>query len=102
MFGDHLGSTTKVANADGSIHNQRRYRPWGEARFGATLPTTFAFTGQRQEDQLGGADGQYYYEARWYDPYLNRWLSSYMGTRALGMTNRPGRGIQQPDSMPLG
>jgi RHS repeat-associated protein len=75
IVGDHLGSTTKIANYDGTLNSQRRYKPWGEARFGATLPTTFAFTGQRQEVQLGGADGLYYYGARWLDPALGRWLS---------------------------
>ncbi len=75
IIGDHLGSTSKVANYDGSFHSQRRYRPWGEWRYGGTLPTTYRYTGQRQEDQLGGADGLYYSGARWYDAALGRWLS---------------------------
>ncbi len=75
IIGDHLGSTSEVANYDGSFHSQRRYRPWGEWRFGGTLPTTYRYTGQRQEDQLGGTDGLYYYGARWYDAALGRWLS---------------------------
>jgi len=75
IIGDHLGSTTKIANYDGTLNSQRRYKPWGEARFGVTLPTTFAFTGQRQEVQLGGTDGLYYYGTRWYDAALGRWLS---------------------------
>ncbi len=40
---------------------------------GATM-TTFRFTGQRQEAALGGADGLYYYGARWYDPSIMRFI----------------------------
>lgn len=34
-----------------------------------TTPTDYMYTGQRQEAEIG----LYYYVARWYDPYLNRW-----------------------------
>ena len=50
--------------------------PEGEKRYPngtSDLPNTFSFTGQIQESSLGGADGLYYYRARWYDSYLNRW-----------------------------
>jgi RHS repeat-associated protein len=40
------------------------------------LPTTFKFTGQRQESSLGGAEGLYYYGARWYDPALGRFAQA--------------------------
>jgi RHS repeat-associated protein len=40
------------------------------------LPTTFKFTGQRQESSLGGAEGLYYYGARWYDPSLGRFAQA--------------------------
>jgi RHS repeat-associated protein len=78
LLGDHLGSTSRVANRDGSAYTNgwQLYKPWGEKRYpsGASgLPTTFRFTGQRQESSLGGTDGLYYYGARWYDPSLNRW-----------------------------
>jgi RHS repeat-associated protein len=52
------------------------------------LPTTYRFTGQRQEVSLGGADGLYYYGARWYDSALGRWtqpdtvLPQNQGTQA--------------------
>ena len=38
------------------------------------MPTRFQFTGQYREVSLGGADGLYYFVARWYDHYLNRWI----------------------------
>jgi RHS repeat-associated protein len=77
LLGDHLGSTSRVANYDGSAYTNgwQLYKAWGEKRYpsGASgLPTTYRYTGQRQESSLGGADGLYYYGARWYDPALGR------------------------------
>jgi RHS repeat-associated protein len=48
-----------------------RYYPWGTERYTyGTTPTSYHFTGQRLESGIG----LYYYGARWYDPYLNRWI----------------------------
>jgi hypothetical protein len=80
LVGDHdraehdSGSTSQVANYDCTAYTNGRqlYRPWGEKRYpsGANgLPTTFRYTGQRQDSSLGGSDGLFYYEARWYDSY---------------------------------
>ena len=71
-LGDHLGSTSLVLNAGGTVHSQARYYPYGETRWTAgTLPTDYRFTGQRRESGLG----LYQMGARWYDPALGRWLS---------------------------
>jgi RHS repeat-associated protein len=50
-----------------------RYKAFGATRFtsGAT-PTTFRYTGQREEAGLG----LYYYGARWYDPALGRFIQA--------------------------
>ena len=48
LFGDHLGSTSTVANMDGSLATRQGYKAWGEQRFPAgasPLPTTFRYTG---------------------------------------------------------
>jgi RHS repeat-associated protein len=80
LLGDHLGSTSKVANYDGlSVQSQQLYKPWGEKRYptGApTLPTTFRYTGQRSETGLGpsGGEGLMFYSARWYDPAVGRFV----------------------------
>jgi RHS repeat-associated protein len=79
LFGDHLGSTSRAANANGAAltDGDLRYKAWGEKRFPAdssAVPTTYRYTGQRQEAVLGGVDGLYFYNSRWYDPYLNRWI----------------------------
>ncbi|MCC7361265.1 MAG: HNH endonuclease, partial [Anaerolineales bacterium] len=75
LLGDHLGSTSITANSGGALVAEVRYAPWGETRYlTGTTPTTFRYTGQRQESGLGGANGLYDYGARWLDPYINRWL----------------------------
>jgi len=52
---------------------ERRYKAWGETRYTwGTTPTTYRYTGQRQEEGLG----LYHMGARWYDPALSRWLSA--------------------------
>jgi RHS repeat-associated protein len=74
LVGDHLGSTSVAANYDGSLGARQGYYAWGEKRFPtgvSPLPTTFRYTGQRESASFG----MYYYGARWYDPYLNRWTS---------------------------
>jgi RHS repeat-associated protein len=68
LVGDHLGSTSiAVTDASGATERQG-YKAWGETRFGS-LPTKYQYTGLRNEPELG----MYYYGARWYDTYLNRW-----------------------------
>jgi RHS repeat-associated protein len=72
LLGDHLGSTNKAANYDGTTHGTQNYKAWGEARFVAgDIPTDFKFTGQREDYYIK----LYWYESRWYDPELGRFLS---------------------------
>ena len=73
LLGDHLGSTAVVANTDATQHSRKGYKAFGETRFAVgSLPTRYQFTGQASHE----ADfGLYFYKARWYDAYLNRWTS---------------------------
>jgi RHS repeat-associated protein len=65
-----------MVNASGVVLTKGKYMPWGSSRSGAVdgdTPTTYRFTGQRSaEAELG----LYYYGARWYDSYLNRWCQA--------------------------
>jgi RHS repeat-associated protein len=71
VLSDHLGSITKMVRPDGSAVGESRYRAFGESRFeSGSLPTEFKYTGQREEMEIG----LYYYNARWYDPTLGRFL----------------------------
>jgi RHS repeat-associated protein len=84
LHADHLGSASLVTcgNASGcgsvpsgDIVGQMRYTPYGETRSGypiGNVPTDRRFTGQAQEESLG----LYFYNARWYDPALGRFLSA--------------------------
>jgi RHS repeat-associated protein len=70
LLGDHLGSTAYTVSGT-TESGEVRYKAFGATRFtsGAT-PTTFRYTGQREEAGLG----LYYYGARWYDPALGHFI----------------------------
>ncbi len=72
LLGDHLGSTAITTNNTGARQTELRYFAYGKTRyaFGAQ-PTSFKYTGQRQQVN---ANEMYFYGARWYDAYLNRWI----------------------------
>jgi RHS repeat-associated protein len=73
LHGDHLGSTSLVTNDTGGFVARVLYYPYGEERYEeGTLPTDYQYTGQRHEQGIELYD----YGARYYDPYLNRWLSA--------------------------
>jgi RHS repeat-associated protein len=70
LHGDHLGSTSLATDADGQQVSRQLYYPFGEVRWAsADMPTDFGYTGQR----LDGT-GLMFYHARYYAPYLNRWI----------------------------
>jgi RHS repeat-associated protein len=71
LLTDHLGSTSVSANPSGSPNTRMGFKPWGELRFGAS-PTQYQYTGQYREPSLG-ID---FFNARWYDPALGRFLSA--------------------------
>src|SRR4030065_2773314 len=76
LVSDHRGSTTVTANSSGAFYAELRFKAWGETRFSSgTTPTNRRFTGQYRESSLGGAEGLYFYNARWYDPLLGRFIS---------------------------
>ena len=73
LHADHLGSTNLVTDHAARITARQRYFPYGEVRWReGTLPTDFAFTGQRVEAGLGLLD----YRARFYAPVLGRFVSA--------------------------
>jgi RHS repeat-associated protein len=71
LLNDHLGGTAHTISGTTET-GEVRYRAFGVTRFtSGTTPTTYRFTGQREEAALG----LYYYNARWYDPALGHFLS---------------------------
>jgi RHS repeat-associated protein len=72
-FGDHLGSTAITASSAGAKLGELRYKPWGENRYTwGTTYTSRQFTGQVNESSLG----LYFFNARWYDAALGRFLQA--------------------------
>ena len=73
LLGDHLGSTTITLNLDGSVKSEVRYSAWGETRYTTgTTPTERHYTGQIEESGFG----LYFYNARWYDSALGRFIQA--------------------------
>ncbi|MGC8947612.1 MAG: RHS repeat-associated core domain-containing protein, partial [Anaerolineae bacterium] len=73
LLPDHLGSTAITANSSGGKYGELRYKAWGETRYTwGTTPTAYKFTGQRLDESTG----LYYYEARYYDPALGRFVQA--------------------------
>jgi RHS repeat-associated protein len=74
-LGDHLGSSSLVtggANAQGSIFiNREEYYPYGETSFGSFGMKHYRFTGKERDERTG----LYYHGARYYAPWLARWVS---------------------------
>jgi RHS repeat-associated protein len=73
LHSDHLGSTSLTTDITGTVVAETRYLPYGEERWkNEAQPTDFTFTGQRAERGFGLMD----YNARYYDSYLNRFISA--------------------------
>jgi len=69
LLGDHLGSTSVVANYDGSLYSRQGYKPWGETRFVVGQTTTdYQFTGQLNDSYIN----LYWYSSRYYDASIGR------------------------------
>ena len=71
LYGDQLGSVSAVVKADGTLISKSLYYPWGSERLTqGTSPTDYGYTGQKREGDI------YYYNARWYDPQLGRFMQA--------------------------
>ena len=70
-LGDHLGSSNLVIDEDGSFINREEYTPYGETSFGSFARKRYRFTGKERDEE----SGLYYHGARYYAPWLARWVS---------------------------
>jgi RHS repeat-associated protein len=76
LSGDHLGSVSVATNASGGYVNpgspQQLFDPWGKVRTGTlTSTTTLNYTGQKLD-----ATGLLFYNARYYDPSIAKFISA--------------------------
>jgi RHS repeat-associated protein len=67
---DNLGSSSVVVTDATSVVKSNRYSVWGETRDPTSLPTDLGYTGQEKVSNFPIM----YYNARWYDPTLGRFL----------------------------
>ena len=73
LLGDHLGSTSLTVSMTAVKTGELRYKPYGETRYSyGSTPTTYKFTGQREQVEIG----LYFYQARWFDASLGRFVSA--------------------------
>ncbi|MCP3996505.1 MAG: RHS repeat-associated core domain-containing protein [bacterium] len=74
LLSDHLGSTSVAHAADGSSTVRQYYYPWGGLRgtSGPVVDTDIGYTGQR----LDTSTDLMYYNARYYDPAISRFVSA--------------------------
>ncbi len=74
---DHLGSTSIVTNATGSVTENIQYFPFGETRqdyvpLNGGDPTSYKYTSQ----EFDAETSLYYYNARYYNPVMGRFISA--------------------------
>jgi RHS repeat-associated protein len=94
---DHLGSTGLLTSGAGSVAGSWSYLPFGGTfKAEGTGGTDWRYTGQRQDE----GSGLYYYNARYYDPTMGRWLSADPALlQSLG-ANRSGQKEGTPEESP--
>ena len=69
---DHLGSTGVLTNAQGIAEEHNSYRPYGQLHtHTGTADVAYKYTGQERDPSTG----LYFYNARYYDPALGRFIS---------------------------
>jgi RHS repeat-associated protein len=71
-LGDHLGSSNVAIDETGSWVNREEYTPYGETGFGSFARKRYRFTGKERDEESGLS----YHGARYYAPWLARWVSS--------------------------
>ena len=70
-LGDHLGSSHLVVNGAGDWVNREEFTPYGETSFGSFGRKRYRFTGKERDEE----SGLNYHGARYYAPWLVRWVS---------------------------
>jgi RHS repeat-associated protein len=70
-LGDHLGSSNVVIDDNGDLINREEYTPYGETSFGSFVRKRYRYTGKERDEE----SGLYYHGARYYAPWVTRWVS---------------------------
>lgn len=70
-LGDHLGSSNVVIDDVGNWVNREEHTPYGETSFGSFARKRYRFTGKERDEE----SGLNYHAARYYAPWVGRWIS---------------------------
>lgn len=71
-LGDYLSSSNVVIDSTGTFMNREEFTPYGETSFGSFAKKRYRFTGKERDEE----SGLHYHGARYYPPWLVRWLST--------------------------
>jgi RHS repeat-associated protein len=71
LHSDHLGSVSVTTNTSGVVTDRQYFDPWGSRLSGTVGATPRNFTGQYLDDT-----GLLFYNARYYDPVIGRFISA--------------------------
>jgi RHS repeat-associated protein len=76
QFGNHLGSAVLELDDQGQIISYEEYAPYGSSTYQAVRSQTetakrYRYTGKERDEETG----LYYHGARYYAPWLGRWVS---------------------------
>lgn len=85
LYGDQPGSISAIVDVNGNLVSKTLYHPWGTTRYTqGTNPTNYAYTGQMREGDI------YFYNARWYDPIIGRFMQADTIVPVLGSSYEQG------------
>ena len=68
---DHLRGSGLIVDGQGHLISREEYTPYGETSFGSVARKRYRWCGKERD----GESGLYYFGARYYAPWLARWLS---------------------------
>ena len=76
QFGNHLGSASLELDEQAQIISYEEYSPYGSTTYQAVrsqteTPKRYRYTGKERDEE----SGLYYHGARYYAPWLGRWVS---------------------------
>lgn len=77
QLGNHLGSSSQELNEQAQIISYEEYTPYGSSSYQAVRSQTelakrYRYTGKERDEE----SGLYYHGARYYAPWLGRWISA--------------------------
>jgi RHS repeat-associated protein len=80
FYSDHLGSRRVVLDSEGDVQDKFEYSPWGEATHPiGTEEDLASFTGKEYD-----ATGLIYFNARYYDPSIGRFITEDPSRKGTG------------------